>query len=95
MSQTFCHALQDDDRAAVKATLDPLLRGGHRGISESLRTVKTWLEKQACVASVEVSPDLLDSEPPVQVLIVTLTSGARRTIGVRLDPKRLRINYKD
>jgi hypothetical protein len=94
MSQTFCHALQDDDRAALKAALDPLLHGGRRGKDESLRAVKTWLETQDCVASVEISPDLLDSEPPIQELIVTLTTGARKTIGVRLDPKRLSINYK-
>jgi hypothetical protein len=94
MSQTFCHALQNDDWRALKATLDPLLRGGRRGKEEILRALKTWLETQECVVAVEVSPDLLDSEPPIQELIVTLKTGARKTIGVRLDPKQLSVNYK-
>jgi hypothetical protein len=94
MSSNFCRALQDDDRAALKAALDPVLAGAAGGKDERLRALKAWLETQACVASVEISPDLLDSEPPIQELIVTLGTGARKTIGIRLDPKRLSVNYK-
>ena len=96
----FCRALQHDDRALLRAILDPVLQAeGAGNRDESIRRLKSWLEAQECVASVEISPDLLDSEPPVQELIVTMTSAAgaavaRKSIGIRLDPKRLSVNYK-
>jgi hypothetical protein len=98
--QDFCRALQDDDRALLRAILDPVLQAqGREDKDESIQRLKSWLQAQECVASVEISPDLLDSEPPIQELIVTMkpASGApvqTKSIGIRLDPKRLSVNYK-
>ena len=98
--QDFCRALQDDDRALLRAMLDPVLQAeGREDKDESIRRLKSWLEAQECVVSVEISPDLLDSEPPIQELIVTLKSASgqpstTKSIGIRLDPKRLSVNYK-
>jgi hypothetical protein len=96
----FCRALQDDDRALLRAILDPVLQAdGRQDKDESIRRLKSWLEAQACVASVEISPDLLDSEPPIQELIVMMkpvagASAETKSIGIRLDPKQLSVNYK-
>jgi hypothetical protein len=98
--QDFCKALQDDDRALVRAILDPVLQAeGPDDNDESIRRLKSWLEAQDCVASVEISPYLLDSEPPVQELILTMKPAPgepakMKSIGIRLDPKRLSVNYK-
>ena len=96
----FCRALQHDDRALFGAILDPVLQAqGREDKDESIRRLKSWLQAQECVASVEISPDLLDSEPPIQELIVTMKRASgepvqTKSIGIRLDPKRLSVNYK-
>jgi hypothetical protein len=98
--QDFCRALQDDDRARLRAILDPVLQAhGPDDKDDSIWQLKSWLEAQECVASVEISPDLLDSEPPIQELILTMKPAPgepaqTKSIGIRLDPKRLTVNYK-
>jgi hypothetical protein len=98
--QDFCHALQNNDRAALKKLLDPELAkldaAGDR--ERNFQTFKQWLERLDCVASVEIGRGVLRSNPGIKEFHVTLRTEqettAKRDIGIRLSPKRYELDVK-
>lgn len=96
----FCDALVSDDRAALRAAIDPFLAalGADEPIKARMAKVVAWVKAHPCVESAELNPDLLDREPPVQEIEVTLRDaaapGTRRTLGIVRDPSRLRFDYR-
>jgi hypothetical protein len=99
--QDFCEALQKNDRAALKAALDPeLAKLDAKGDAErNFQTLKAWMEKQACVASVDIERGVLRTDPPIKQFTITVrtaTPGSteKREIGVRIAPKRYEFDLK-
>lgn len=98
--QDYCQALQKNDRAALKALIDPeLAKLDAQGDAErNFQTLKEWLERHDCVASVEVERGVLRSDPPIKQFHVTVRmtpdDTANRDIGIRLSPKRYEFDLK-
>ena len=99
--QDFCQALRKNDRAALKAAIDPELAKLDPSGDEdrNFRTFKQWLERHACVTSVEIEQYTLRSDPPIKEFYVTVrmdhsNATEKRTIGVRLAPKRYEFDKK-
>jgi hypothetical protein len=97
----FCQALQKNDRAALKAIIDPVLAKLKASGDEdrNFQMFKEWLERHDCVTSVEIDRDVLRSDPPIKQFYVTVrmdTSDVtvKREIGVRLAPKRYEFDKK-
>ena len=97
----FCQALQKNDRAALKAAIDPELAKLDPSGDEdrNFRTFKQWLERHACVTSVEIEQYTLRSDPPIKEFYVTVrmdqsNATEKRSIGVRLAPKRYEFDKK-
>jgi hypothetical protein len=97
----FCQALQDNDRAALKALIDPeLAKLDLKGDEErNFETFRRWLATHECVESVTVEPGVLRSNPPIKEFTVTFQPAkagapARRAIGIRLSPKRYEFDLK-
>lgn len=97
----FCQALQDNDRSALKALIDPeLAKLDVKGDEEhNFETFKQWLEKHDCVESVTIEPGVLRSDPPIKEFTLTLRTAKadspdRRAIGIRLSPQRYEFNLK-
>ena len=72
----------DDDRKALQplvnaflATIDP-----RENYETNIGKVKAWVASHDCVEKVDISSELLDTDPSVQQLIVTYT-------GKNADPK--------
>lgn len=101
MTQDFCDALQKNDRAALKAAVDPeLAKLDAKGDAErNFQTLKAWMEQQACVASVEIERGVTRSNPPIKQFTLTLRtttpgSSEKREIGVRMAPQRYELDWK-
>ena len=98
--QDFCHALQKNDRAALKTLIDPqLAKLDPRADAErTFQKFKEWLERHDCVASVKVGRGVLRSNPPIKQFHVTVRMApedtAERDIGIRLSPKRYEFNLR-
>ena len=99
--QDFCEALLKDDRAALKAALDPELATlDARGDAErNFQTLKAWMEKQDCVESVDIGRGVLRSDPPIKefrLTIKTATPGLTETreLGIRMAPTRYEFDLK-
>jgi len=96
----FCEALQDNDRVALKALIDPQLATlDVKADSErNFQAFSKWLETHECVESVAIEPGVLRSDPPIKEFTVTFRTApagsARRAIGIRLAPKRYEFNLK-
>lgn len=93
-------ALQKDDRAAMKAALDPeLAKLDAKGDEErNFRTIGQWLERHDCIESVEIEAGVLRSDPPIKMFYVTVRGAAeqpaKRSIGIRLSPKRYEFDLR-
>lgn len=98
--QDFCQALQNNDRPALKKAIDPeLAKLDPAGDQERIfQAFKEWLERHACVASVDIGRGVLRSDPPIKEFTVTLRTPqdgkATRDIGIRLSPKRYEFDAK-
>lgn len=97
----FCQALQKNDRAALKTAIDPELAKLDPSGDEdrNFQTFKQWLERHACVTLVEIEQYTLRSNPPIKEFFVTVrmdqsNATEKRTIGVRLAPKRWEFDKK-
>ncbi len=100
-AQDFCEALQKNDRAALKATLDPeLARLDPSGDAErNFQTLKAWMEKHDCVESVDVGRGVLRSDPPIKEITLTVRttppgSTETRDIGIRMSPTGYELDLK-
>lgn len=96
MTEEFCQALINNDRATIKALVEAMITQQYLLPNDysSLEHIKQWIEQQDCVRSVDISIDLLDTEPPIQEFIIHLKSEADRsnnirTIGIILAPDKL------
>lgn len=97
----FCQALRKNDRAALKTLIDPELAklDPARDEDRNFQTFKEWLEWHDCVTAVEIEQYTLRSNPPIKEFYVTVRmdkpdATERRTIGVRLAPKRYEFDKK-
>lgn len=94
---TLAEALATDNRKALQVEIDKFLRGqdATQPHAQRMEGLRQWIEAHDGVACAEVSPDLLDTEPSVQIVLIWLDSDPDtiKTIGVVLDPKDLRFNY--
>jgi hypothetical protein len=94
----FCDALVSNDRAALRAAIDPFLAtlGADEPIKARMAKVVAWVLEHPCVKAAELSPDLLDREPPVQEIAVTLRAASPplRTLGIVRDPRGLRFDHR-
>jgi hypothetical protein len=96
MKNDFCEALVTNDRYKLQKAIDSLLDGLDTKAESQVNFEKimAWIRSNRCVASVEASPDLLDTDPPVKEFIINLTDGSLKTIGIRLSPARWDIIIK-
>jgi len=98
----FCPALQMNDRATLKALIDPeLAKLDVKGDEErNFQTFKQWLEQHECVESVDVEAGVLRSNPPIKQFNLTVRTTAtpeateKRGIGIRIFPKRYEFDLK-
>jgi hypothetical protein len=95
---TMRAALQANDRQALQAIVDEFLASQDPREPEKVRMEKMrrWIAAQEGVASAELNPDLLESEPPIREIWVTLESqpATTRTIGISLDPRGFRFDIR-
>ena len=100
MDKDFCQALIENDRATLKIHLDRELAVIQPSMQQKkkLEHIQSWLAQQECIVNVEILPDLLDSEPPIQEIRITVESepgvSTTRIIGILLFPDKLRFDYK-
>lgn len=94
MDNTFCKALQHNDRNTLRKEVDRFLNTLKTNASEQerLQQLKDWIESQDCVSTAEISTATLDTDPPVKQLIVHLKDNTHQTIGIRLSPGRMKFN---
>ena len=95
---SFRDALEANDRVALQTEVDRVLAAQDPGDSQQARmeALRRWIAGRDGVATARLNPDLLDTEPPVQQIEVTLEGEPDRilTIGVLLDPRGLRFNIR-
>jgi hypothetical protein len=95
---TMRAALQTNDRQALKALVDEFLASQDPNEPAKVRMEKMrqWIAAQEGVASAELNPDLLESEPPILEIWVTLEGqpATTRTIGISLDPRGFRFDIR-
>jgi hypothetical protein len=88
---TMGTALQANDRQALQAIVDEFLAAQDPKEPAKVRMEKMrrWIAAQEGVASAELNPDLLDRDPPIREIWVTLEGqpATTRTIGISLDPR--------
>ena len=100
MTTDPCPALVNDDRRSLQQVIDGYLKTlpSRDPVNARVEKVRQWISRQPCVASAELSPDLLDTQPPVQQILVVLADDVKpprqRTIGIVLDPAGPRFNYR-
>lgn len=94
--QELCAALTKNDRSALRTSVDAFLAA--QGKAESARArvaaLAAWLRSQSCITSVDLARDLKASEPPIQAISVTLSSGIRCDFGIRISQDRLYFDYR-
>ena len=95
---TLTAALADNDRKALQAEIDAVLSAQNPNTTteERMESLRTWIEDQDGVLQAELNPTLMDSDPAVQQIWVTLKNDPEtiRTIGILLDQKALRFNLR-
>lgn len=97
MKKNFCDALAANDREIIRNAVDNFLRDlpAKNNQQENFEEIKTWVESHDCIASVEISPGVLDSYPPIKVFIVNLKNSEHPTsIGIMLHEKQWKYNLK-
>ena len=96
MDNDFCKALVANDRQEMKKYADEFLRSldTKAGQKANFENIKAWITHYDCVANVNESLDLLDSDPPIKEFIIHLKAGGSNTIGIRLSPNRWNLNVK-
>jgi hypothetical protein len=95
----FCKALEEDDRASLRAILNPVLArlDPKANREESFGKIQQWLAAHECVASVEIIPGELRSKPPIKQFAVQLKRPVKpgpRSIGVLLSPGGFEFHFK-
>jgi hypothetical protein len=92
----ICDALEANDRAALRAAIDAFLDslGANEPIKARVERLLVWVRTLPCIATAELNPDLLDVEPPIREVRLTLRDGGRRTLGIVLDRDRLRFDHR-
>jgi hypothetical protein len=96
----LCKALVDDDRPALRRVVDDHLKSLASGdsVRQRVEKLREWVSGQPCVASAELLPVLLDTEPPIQQMRVVLAGEGHqapiRSIDIVLDPAGPRFNYR-
>lgn len=97
MDKDFCQALLENDRAALNTHMERALASLQLSADEGQAFVQIqgWLLQQDCVASVEIVPGMLRSDPPIKEFIITLHDGGEvRNIGFRVFPDKLQFDYR-
>jgi hypothetical protein len=96
MSKDFCNAIVDNDRQQMKHTVDSFLRKLDRSVNEQqqFERIKSWLQSHECIHHVEITGEMLDTDPPVKEFIIRLKTGGSNTIGIVVSPEQLRFNLK-
>jgi uncharacterized membrane protein YvbJ len=87
MKKSFCDALEANDRDAIQKDLNNFLRDlSYKAEREqNFEKIKRWIESKECVASVETSTYLVDTDPPIKEFVVNLRKSTKTiTIGIVL-----------
>jgi len=93
----FCTTLRQDDRPALRDAVNEYLSGlsARETLSARLERLRQWIAAQPCVTAAELDPTLLDTEPPIQQVRVRVEGeDTARSLGIVLDPDRLRSNLR-
>ncbi|MCA0235264.1 MAG: hypothetical protein LCH81_02665 [Bacteroidetes bacterium] len=95
MEKDFCQALIDDDRKALQPVVNAFLStiNPRENYAANMDKVKAWVASHDCIEKVEISTELLDTDPPVQQLKVTY-AGKNNTIGIVLRQEAWAFNIK-
>lgn len=85
-----------NDRAALRAAVDAFIGALPKADRDraKLKALVDWLHNQPCVASAELEQDLLASDPPIQVVHITLQGGERLSFGIRIARDRLYFDHR-
>jgi hypothetical protein len=96
MSKDFCNAIVDNDRQQMKDTVDGFLRKLDMSESQQqqFERIKLWLETHDCVHHVDISREMLDTDPPVKEFVIRLKTGGSNTIGIVASREQLLFNLK-
>ena len=96
MSKDFCNAIVDNDRHQMKYTVDSFLRKLDTSESQQqqFERIKLWLETHDCIHHVDISREMLDTDPPVKEFIIRLKTGGSNTIGIVASREQLLFNLK-
>ena len=98
MQKDFCEALAANDRRTLQRSVDEFLAAVRveDDKQRNFTAIESWIADHDCVRSVESSPDLIDTDPPIKQFTVTLNDGRAEpvTIGVALAQDRWRFHMK-
>ncbi|HEX6124581.1 MAG TPA: hypothetical protein VFZ23_04340 [Pyrinomonadaceae bacterium] len=97
MKNDFCRALAANDRQTLQKVVDDFLVEvkSENDQQQRFQRIESWISDHDCVRSVEASPDLIDTDPPIKQFIVTPHGDAKPiTIGISLAQDRWRFHRK-
>ncbi len=97
IDEFFVEALAANDRRALQKFVDKFLADirVEGDPQRNFQSIEDWIATHDCVRSVESSPDLIDTEPPIKQFIVTLDGRDEPVaIGIALARDHWRFNMK-
>jgi hypothetical protein len=97
MDNEFCNALAANARSTLQKTVDQFLDqlSVKDDQQRNFQKIEEWIASHDCVRSVEASPDLIDTDPPIKQFTVSLHGNAEPiTLGISLQKDRWRFHRK-